>query len=68
MKTISEAPTKDGRRRRVVVEVDNGETLLAVRENSHYQLGDPLGDVVASHILEQAAEVSWCSVEQKWVD
>jgi len=56
-----------GGRRRVVFELEAGEELVAVRDGAHYQLGDPLDDVVPSHILAAAHQVSWCPVEQKWV-
>lgn len=66
MKLIS---VKDlaGGRRRVVLELQANEELLAVRDGAHYQIGDPVGEVVASHILGATQEVTWCSVEQKWV-
>lgn len=62
--SVKELP---GGRRRVVMELEAREELLAVRDGAHYQLGDPLDDVVPSHILGAAKEVSWCAVEQKWV-
>lgn len=66
MKAISQKELGGGRRR-VVLELQAGEELLAVRDGAHYQLGDPVGDVIASHILGATQEVTWCSVEQKWV-
>lgn len=52
---------------RVTIEIGDGEKILAIRSNSHYELGHPLGDVVSSHIIAEAIEVQWCSVSQKWV-
>lgn len=66
MKRISVKELAGGRRR-VVFELEAGEELLAVRDGAHCQLGDPVGDVVAAHILGATVEVNWCSVEQKWV-
>ena len=55
-------------KRRVVLELDPGEELLAVREDAHYRLGQPLEDVIASHVLKNAVQVMWCSVEQRWTE
>lgn len=66
MKAISQKELGGGRRR-VVIDLEAGEELLAVRDGAHYQLGDPLDDVIPSHILGAATEVTWCPVEQKWV-
>ena len=54
-------------KRVVTLELGANELLLPIQVDSHYRLGDPLGDVIASHILLNADEVTWCSVEQKWV-
>lgn len=51
----------------MTVELQPGEDLVAIRRDGHYQLGYPLDDVVASHILADAAPVTWCPLEQKWV-
>lgn len=68
MKILKSVPTKDGKLRLTVV-VDAEETLIAVREDRFYRLAYPLDDqVLATHILEGIKRVSWCSVEQKWVD
>jgi len=68
VRTILDKPTRDGKRRRVVVELDEGEKLIAIQPDSYYQLGYPMNeDVIASHILTDAEEVSWCSLEQKWI-
>lgn len=55
-------------KRRITVEVEDGEQLLIVKPNSFYKLGGQLDDIVASHIVEDAVEVSWCSIEQKWAE
>lgn len=66
MKRVSEKPLPNGKRR-VVLELDPGERLLSVRAGAHYKLGHPVNDVVAAHVLETSAEVTWCSAGQEWV-
>lgn len=66
MKAISQKDLPGGRRR-VTLELEPGEELLAVRDGAHYELGAPVDDVIASHVLSATREVSWCSAEQKWV-
>lgn len=67
MKTISNKKHPITGIRRVLVELQPGEELRAYRPDSHYQLGQPLEDmVVATHHIAEAVEVSWCVVEQKW--
>lgn len=66
MKTISQK-TVHGKRR-ITVEVEDGEQLLSIKPNSFYKLGGQLDDIVASHVIEEMGEVSWCSIEQKWVE
>jgi len=71
MKIISEKPAPNAGpngKRRVVVELDPGETLHAFRADSHYQLGNPLDDqVINGRILQDAESVCWDSMEQKWM-
>lgn len=67
MKVLKDEMATIKRKRRVTIELDHGECALAIRDNAHYRLGDPHGDVVAAHILENAEQVTWCSVEQRWV-
>lgn len=55
-------------KRRITVEVEDGEQLLSIKPNSFYKLGGQLDDIVASHVIEEMCEVSWCSIEQKWVE
>lgn len=65
MKTISTTQKPNGKRR-VTVELDAGETLLAVRDGAHYKLGHPVEEVMAAHILSDAQPVTWCSASQEW--
>lgn len=66
MKIIKETPVDDGKRTRITLEIGKHETLIAVNDDAHYQLGYPLEDVVSGNIVSQMKEVSWCSIEQKW--
>lgn len=65
MKTISTTQKPNGKRR-VTVELDAGETLLAVRDGAHYKLGHPVEEVMAAHILVDSQKVTWCSASQEW--
>ncbi len=49
------------------VEMAPGEKLLAIQPDAYYELGDPLGEIVPGHIIENAELAMWCPVEQKWV-
>jgi hypothetical protein len=55
------------RKRRVTVELNPGETLIAIDDRVHYQLGEPLEDVLPGHMLSNAVRVYWCPVAQRWV-
>lgn len=45
-----------------------GQTALLVEEAAFYRLGGQLDEVVATHVLTEAHRVSWCSIQQGWVD
>lgn len=67
MKIISEKPTARGKKR-LIVEIDEGETLIAINPDKYYTLGEPLHeDVFAGHILDAPFEAHWCSFSQKWI-
>ena len=67
MKTIKETLNR-AKKRVVTVELDAGETLISIRRDSYYRLGESLYDqVLHSDYLTGIEEVAWCSVEQKWV-
>jgi hypothetical protein len=66
MKKISEK-TMPSRKRRVTVELEEGEEMLVIRKDTYYRLGDPLGDVVAAHVLKDAVQVYWSPLQQEWV-
>lgn len=67
MKTIREKVKPDGTRE-VTVRLAPGEKLVAINEGLHYRLGYPLEDVVGGHVISDPTPVSWCCIEQKWVD
>lgn len=66
MKIIKEIPTKFNGTR-VLLQLNAGEKLVAVKEDSFYTLGQPMDDVVPGHVMTQAQLVCWCPIEQKWV-
>lgn len=67
MNVIMDRPTKCGKKRRVVVEVDQDENLMSFFDDRHYKLGEPLDEVVPGHIITGAMFTTWCPIEQKWV-
>ena len=66
MKEISCKTLKSGKFR-VTLEIDPGEKLIAIREDSFYKLGYPFEEVVQSHIIQDAQQVTWCPLGQEWV-
>jgi hypothetical protein len=67
MKVIKDEVATLKRHRRVTVELVPGETLIAINDRLHYQLGEPLDDVLPGHMLSNAVPVYWCPVAQRWV-
>ena len=66
MKIVSDK-TVNGKRR-VLVELDKNENIVAFRDDAFYRLGQPMDEVLPAHILVEAIPVSWCPLEQKWLD
>lgn len=66
MKEISCKTLKSGKFH-VTLEIDPGEKLMAIREDSFYKLGYPFEEVVQSHIIQDAHQVTWCPLGQEWV-
>jgi hypothetical protein len=58
---------KNGKRH-ALVELDPGERITSYLEAGHYKLGYPNEEIVASHILDEAVPVTWCSAQQEWVE
>lgn len=67
MKIVRQKPHASGKRE-VVVMLEPGEELVAVRGGQYYRLGYPVADIVPEHVLVDAVPVSWCPVEQRWVE
>ena len=67
MKIAKDTTNKQGHRVLTIV-CDRTETIFALRPNSHYKLGGQVEDVMDSHILADATEVYWNSIEQEWSD
>lgn len=52
----------------LTVHINEGETLVAFRRNSFYELGEPLRDeIMSGDMLIDANRVVWCPIEQKWI-
>lgn len=67
MKVIKDEIATLKRKRRVTVELDHGETLMAFNDNQHYRLSYPLDDVVRGEYITMSEHVVWCSLEQRWI-
>ncbi len=66
MKITNTLQRPDGTKK-LTIELGVGETLIAIAPDAHYRMGQPVDDVVASHILAETARVTWCSASQEWV-
>lgn len=66
MKIITDSVKKNGKRR-ITVELDPSEKLIAICPDSFYKLGYPFQETVQSHIIEDAEQVTWCPLGQEWV-
>ena len=53
-------------KRRVVMELDHDESIITVRDNTHYKMGYPLDDIVPGHMLKDSVPANWCAIGQKW--
>jgi hypothetical protein len=66
MNEISCKTLKSGKLR-VTLDIDPGEKLITIREDSFYKLGYPFEEVVQSHIIQDSYQVTWCPLGQEWV-
>lgn len=64
---LSHRTMKKTGKRRITVELDEGEELIVVRPDAFYKLGYPVEEVVPSHVLQGTYQVTWCCVSQEWV-
>lgn len=67
MKTIKDEVATLKRGRRVTVELAPGEYLLSFNDGAYYRLGGQVEDVVQGHVITESYQVTWCSIEQKWL-
>ena len=67
MKILKVAKTKLGKRR-LTIELDDGEYIRAIKENSFYRIGETLQYIVDSDDLHTANQVEWCVFTQEWED
>jgi hypothetical protein len=51
-----------------LVELEPGEYIASYHDNRYYKLGYPNEEIVASHVLDEAVPVTWCSASQEWVE
>lgn len=65
MKILSDKAV--GGKRRVTIELADGEAMLALRRDAYYELGGQHEDVMSAHILAESREVYWDSLQQVWV-
>ena len=67
MKTIKDEPATPKRGRRVTVELQPGEQLMAFRDNGYYKLGGQVDEIMQGHVITESYQVMWCSIGQEWV-
>lgn len=63
----TKANPKTGKRR-VTVELNRHESLLALNKHGYYRLGGQIDDIVEWHVVQDSSPVFWCHFEQKWID
>lgn len=67
MKILKDEQATPKRARRVLVELQPDEKLMAFRDDCFYRLGGQVDDVVQGHVITESDHVVWCSVGQEWV-
>jgi hypothetical protein len=68
MRVIKDEVATLKRKRRVTVELDHGEYLMAFNDDRLYRLGGQVEDIVGGYVITESRRVHWCSIEQRWVD
>lgn len=66
MNIIRDTPANGKKKRRVIVELEPGETLMAFSDDYYYRLGGQVDDIVKGHVITESDHVVWCSIEQRW--
>lgn len=65
MKIVREKIVKN--KRRVFVELDEGEEIIAIKPGRYYKLGYPIEDVMPAHVMQDVVEVVWDCISQEWI-
>lgn len=68
MKVVKDQIATLKRPRRVTVELQHGEQLMAFKDDCFYKVGGQVDDVVGGYVITESQRVHWCSIEQKWVE
>jgi len=63
---MKEITLKDGTRK-VEIRLKKDEHLMVIREDSYYQLGNHMDEIVYSGTLIDSCEVYWNQHQQKWL-
>ena len=66
MKTIKDEPATLKRGRRVTVELQPGEQLMAFKDEYFYRLGGQVDEIMQGHVITESEHVVWCSIGQEW--
>lgn len=67
MKILKDEQATPKRARRVLVELQPDEKLMAFKDDYFYRLGGQVDDVVQGHVITESDHVVWCSIGQEWV-
>jgi len=67
MKIISDKVLKNGQRK-LVIYADPNEKITSFVCNGYYRTGYPLEDIRRGGALLGSQQVTWCEIEQRWVD
>lgn len=53
-------------KRRITIELEDNEAVVAIVPEAHYRMGEPHHDIVMGNHICNAERVEWCVVEQSW--
>lgn len=67
MKIINEKVLSSGTRR-LIIELAPEESIIGIDERAYYKLAQPLDDIIEGDKIVDCVRVSWCSIEQKWIE
>jgi hypothetical protein len=66
LKTLREKVNRRGKRE-ITVELEDEDKLMCFRDDRYYRLGVQVDDIVHGNVIQEAACVYWCSIEQRWL-